>query len=243
MDVAGLHAAYGIGLLITVVALAAAWWSMPQPPTGRSAVVDVPGAALLGAGLLSLLLAISQTRIWVNNSALAGALLAAATLLICLWVYRENRCATPLVNLALLRHPAVAGVNIVMLLGGIGMYLLLSLVTRYVQTPQSTGCGFGVGVFSAAMPAAILAVTPPEETSSAMSFNQVIRRRAVVDCLPREAGIAGAARVNQVNPDALGHSGSRTATGNYRPFRHRLGTNRSVLPGTKRAAEVEASGV
>ncbi len=246
VDVAGLHAAYGLGLLITVVALAAAWWSVPQPPTGRSSAVDVPGAALLGAGLLSLLLAISQTRIWINNSPLAGMLLAAATLLICLWVYREYRCVTPLVNLALLRHPAVAGANIVMLLGGIGMYLLLSLVTRYVQTPQSTGYGFGVdvfvaglvlvpfsilgflggrlvhplrnwlapatvlaaggmavlsaltlfalsrshlwlsftvmgmlglgvGVFSAAMPAAILAVTPPEETSSAMSFNQVVR--------------------------------------------------------------------
>ncbi len=35
--------------------------------------------------------------------------------------------------------------------------------------------GLGVGVFSAAMPAAILAVTPAEETSSAMSFNQVVR--------------------------------------------------------------------
>ena len=35
--------------------------------------------------------------------------------------------------------------------------------------------GFGVGTFSAAMPGVILAVTPPGETSSAMSFNQVVR--------------------------------------------------------------------
>ena len=35
--------------------------------------------------------------------------------------------------------------------------------------------GFGVGMFSAAMPGVILAVTPPGETSSAMSFNQVVR--------------------------------------------------------------------
>ena len=149
-------------------------------------------------------------------------------------------------DLTLLRNPAVAGANAVMLLGGVGMYLLLSLVTRYVQTPATAGYGFGVnlfvaglvlvpfsvlgflggklvrplrarlapaavlatggtavlaalvlfalargelwlsfvvlgvlglgvGVFSAAMPAAILAVTPPAETSSAMSFNQVVR--------------------------------------------------------------------
>lgn len=35
--------------------------------------------------------------------------------------------------------------------------------------------GFGVGSFSAAMPAVILAVTRKSETSSAMSFNQVVR--------------------------------------------------------------------
>jgi hypothetical protein len=35
--------------------------------------------------------------------------------------------------------------------------------------------GLGVGIFSAAMPGTILAVTPAGETSSAMSFNQVGR--------------------------------------------------------------------
>lgn len=35
--------------------------------------------------------------------------------------------------------------------------------------------GFGVGAFSAAMPAVILTVTPIGETSSAMAFNQVVR--------------------------------------------------------------------
>ncbi|SEK68289.1 MFS transporter [Nonomuraea pusilla] len=245
-DVAGLRAAYGLGLLITVAALAAAWWSVPQPPPGRSAAVDVPGAVLLGTGLAALLLAISQTSVWTRRPELAVALLAAAAVLVAAWVRRERRCAAPLVDLALLRDPAVAGANAVMLLGGVGMYLLLTLVTRYVQTPGSAGHGFGVdvfvaglvlvpfsalgfvggklvrplrrrltaaavlacggtavlaalalfalargqlwlsfavmgmlglgvGVFSAAMPAVILAATPAEETSSVMSFNQVVR--------------------------------------------------------------------
>jgi predicted MFS family arabinose efflux permease len=74
------------------------------------------------------------------------------------------------------------------------MYLLLTLITRYAQTQQSAGYGFalttfeaglvlvpfsvlgyGGGSFSAAMPSVILAVTPAGETSSAMSFNQVVR--------------------------------------------------------------------
>ncbi|GLV75507.1 MFS transporter [Streptomyces hygroscopicus] len=245
-DVSGLRAAYGLGLLITAIALATAWWAVPQPPPGRSVAVDVPGAALLGAGLLALLLAVSRTTLWSENPVLAGALPAAAAVLLAVWVRRERRCATPLVDLTLLRHPAVAGANVTMLLGGVGMYLLLTLVTRYVQTPEAVGYGFGVnvfvaglvlvpfsalgfaggklvppvrkrleaatvlaiggavvlaalvvfalarerlwlafavmgllglgvGAFSAAMPGAILAATPPEETSSAMSFNQVVR--------------------------------------------------------------------
>jgi predicted MFS family arabinose efflux permease len=245
-DLAGLRAAYGLGLLITAFALAAAWWSVPQPPAGRASAVDVPGAALLGGGLLALLLALTRTSAWTDRPAVAVALVAATVVLLGAWVRRERRCAAPLVDLALLRHPAVAGANVAMLLGGIGMYLLLTLVTRYVQTPESAGYGFGVdvfvaglvlvpfsafgfvggklmrrprrrlapatvlaaggiavlaalalfavnrsqlwlsftvmgvlglgvGVFSAAMPNAILAVTPAEETSSAMSFNQVVR--------------------------------------------------------------------
>jgi len=64
----------------------------------------------------------------------------------------------------------------------------------YAQTPHSAGygfglttfvaglvlipfsvLGFGVGSFSAALPGVILAVTPKSETSSAMSFNDVVR--------------------------------------------------------------------
>ncbi|MGW7350496.1 MFS transporter [Streptomyces sp. NPDC054784] len=245
-DLSGLRAAYGVGLLVTVLALAAAWRAVPQPPSGRSATVDLPGAALLGAGLLVLLLVISQSSLWTERPGAATCLLAVSAALLTAWVRRERRSEAPLVDLTLLRHPAVAGANAVMLLGGVGMYLLLTLVTRYVQTPDSTGYGFGVGVFaaglvlvpfsvlgfvggrlvpplrerldatallaaggtvvlaaltlfalardqlwlsftvmgmlglgvglfSAAMPAVILAVTPASETSSAMSFNQVVR--------------------------------------------------------------------
>ncbi|MFJ9130485.1 MFS transporter [Streptomyces sp. NPDC102340] len=245
-DVAGLHTAYGLGLLITTCALAAAWRSVPQPPRGRSTTVDVLGAVLLGGGLLALLVAISQTSVWTDRPAIGASLLAAALVLLGVWVYHQRRCAAPLVDLTLLRRRAVAGANTVMLLGGIGMYLLLTLVTRYVQTPAAAGYGFGVsvfvvglvlvpfsvlgfvggklmpslrkrlaptavlavggaavlaalvlfavargqlwvsfatmgvlglgvGLFSAAMPSAILVVTPESETSSAMSFNQVVR--------------------------------------------------------------------
>lgn len=245
-EVAGLRAAYALGVLVTVVALAAAVLALPASPPGRSAAADVPGAILLAAGLLALLIAVSEPGLWHRHAVLAVALLAVAAALLTGWAAYERRTTAPLVDVTLLRHPAVVGANASMLVGGMGMYLLLTIITRYVQTPSAAGygfgastfvaglalvpfsvmgfaagkltprlngrigpnailavsavvvlfafilfavarasladalvamgiLGFGVGSFSAAMPAVILAVTPPSETSSAMGVNQVVR--------------------------------------------------------------------
>jgi MFS family permease len=208
--------------------------------------VDVAGALVLTAGLLLVLLLASQPSLWSHHRAVAVLLAIVAVLLLCVWIASELRSKTPLVDVRTLRHPAVAGANIAMFVAGIGIYLLLTLITRYAQTPHSAGYGFGlttfvaglvlvpfsvlgfvagkltprvrrridaplllagsavvvgggfvlfaaarsnlaelfvamgvlgygVGSFSAVMPGVILAVTPKSETSSAMSFNYVVR--------------------------------------------------------------------
>ncbi|MFC5910027.1 MFS transporter [Streptacidiphilus monticola] len=242
----GVRAAYGLGLLVTAAALLTAWRSVPEAPGGRSARMDVTGAFLLASGLFLVLFLAGETGLWSRHLALASVLTVAAVLLLCAWTVVELRSATPLVDVRAVRHPAVAGANIAMFVGGMGMYLLLTLITRYAQTPPSAGygfglstfvaglvlvpfsvlgfvagkltprlreridapfllagsavvvgggfvlfagarsnlaelfvamgvLGFGVGSFSAAMPGVILAVTPRSETSSAMSFNYVVR--------------------------------------------------------------------
>lgn len=242
----GVRAAYGVGLFVTVIAFLTAWRSIPAAPEGRSAHVDVAGALLLAGGLFLLLFLASETSLWSHHLAVAVVLAAVAAFLLCIWTASELRSKTPLVDVRAVQHPAVAGANVAMLVGGIGMYLLLTLITRYAQTPHSAGygfglttfvaglvlvpfsvlgfvagkvtsrlrkridaplllagsavvvgggfvlfaaarsnlaelfvamgvLGFGVGSFSAAMPGVILAVTPKSETSSAMSFNYVVR--------------------------------------------------------------------
>nr|WP_240037732.1 MFS transporter [Glycomyces paridis] len=242
----GVRVAYGLGLLVTAIAFLAAWRSIPEAPDGRSARVDVAGALVLAGALFLLLYLTSQKSLWSHHRTAAVILAALAALLLCVWTVSELRSKTPLVGLRAVRHPAVAGANIAMFVGGIGMYLLLTLITRYAQTPHSVGygfglttfvaglvlvpfsvlgfvagkltprvrerieaptllamsaaivgggfmlfaaarsnlaellvamgvLGFGVGSFSAAMPGVILAATPQSETSSAMSFNYVVR--------------------------------------------------------------------
>lgn len=245
-ELGGVRVAYGLGVVVTAVAFLAAVLSVPVAPEGRSASVDIPGALLLAGGLFLVLLLASETSLWTRQLGLAVGLAAVSVVLLAVWTVIERRSTAPLVDVRLIRHPAVAGTNAAMLVGGVGMYLLLTLITRYAQTPHSAGygfglsvfvaglvlvpfsllgfvagkltprlrerigapallaasaivvlaafalfaaartnliellvamaiLGFGVGSFSAAMPAVILAVTPKSETSSAMSFNQVVR--------------------------------------------------------------------
>ena len=67
------------------------------------------------------------------------------------WAVHQRRVAFPLVNLATLRSSAVATAQAAGLISGIGMYLLLSLVVRYVQTPSTTGYGLGRSVVASGL--------------------------------------------------------------------------------------------
>lgn len=150
-DAAGIRAAYGLGLVVTALAFVVAFVVLPQAPPRPGRRVDVPGAVLLAVGLLALLVVISQTELWRDHAAWTAVILVVALLLLVLWAVVETRVEHPLVDIRLLRHPAVAGANLVMFTGGIGMYLLLSVITRYVQTPASTGYGFDLNTFEAGL--------------------------------------------------------------------------------------------
>jgi predicted MFS family arabinose efflux permease len=242
----GLRVAYGFGAALTVMALAVAVKAIPPSPQKRSTGIDVPGALLLAVALSLVLILVSETALWTSPPWAVGTLATVAVVSAGMWVRVELRSSAPLVDLRLLRHRAVVGANGAMFLGGIGMYLLLTIVTRYAQTPSGAGygfgldvfmaglilvpfsmfgflggklaprvlrrvgpgsaltvsalivlvslalfagtrasvvelcavmaiLGFGVGSFSAALPAVVLPVVPSEETSSVMSINQVVR--------------------------------------------------------------------
>jgi predicted MFS family arabinose efflux permease len=124
---------------------------MPAPPPGRSARIDIPGAALLAGGLILVLLAVSETSLWSGQRVLAVTLTVAGLILLAGWAAYEMRAAAPLVDVRLVRHRAVAAANAAMLTGGAGMYLLLTLLVRYAQTPHSAGYGFGLTTFEAGL--------------------------------------------------------------------------------------------
>ena len=149
VQVGGLAAAFWFGAAMSASALIAAYVFVPastvRQPVGR----DVTGAVLLAAALVFLLLAISEGPVWGWASAATVSFFGAAVALALGWVFTELHAADPLVNLDLLRSRTVQTADVTALLAGVGMYLLISLVTRFMQTPRSSGYGLGSTVLIA----------------------------------------------------------------------------------------------
>ncbi|UGS35255.1 MFS transporter [Capillimicrobium parvum] len=150
-DGLGLSAAFWFGAVVGGLALAATLAVVPRSSDGHGARLDIAGAALLSLGLVALLLAIAEGGTWSWSSPAVVALLAGAVLLLGAWVFQQLRCSAPLVELRLLRHPSVLTGNAVGLVQGVAMYINISTVIAYVQTPTAAGYGFGASVVVAGL--------------------------------------------------------------------------------------------
>lgn len=171
----GMSAAFWFGALVSALAFTLAAMVLPASPDRPARDLDVAGAVLLGLTVAGLLLVLSQGQSWGWTSTRLSTVAAASLALLAVWVARELRARHPLVDLRLLRHRSVLAANVTVLLVGVGIYPLLSLVVRLVQTPTGAGYGFGGSVvlaglmlvpFSIASFAASKAVGPASRRTS-----------------------------------------------------------------------------
>ncbi|MGV9415325.1 MFS transporter [Nocardia sp. NPDC003693] len=111
-----------------------------EGPSGR---FDVPGAVLLGAGLIALLLPVSKGAAWGWNSPLTLGLFTASAVALLVWGWWELRAGEPLVDLRVTARPQVLVTNIASAAIGVGMYSLQLSVPQLLQLPASLGYGLG----------------------------------------------------------------------------------------------------
>ncbi|MEK0099151.1 MFS transporter [Streptomyces sp. A475] len=124
---------------------------VPESPTRGTGRVNWLGSVLLSGWLVALLLPISQATSWGWASIKVVGLLAAAVVLFAAWVLSEARSASPLIDLRVMRLPAVWTTNTAALLFGAGMYAVWSFLPGFAQTPSSAGYGFGASVTGAGL--------------------------------------------------------------------------------------------
>jgi predicted MFS family arabinose efflux permease len=133
-------------MLLTGVAALAAWLFVPASPVRTEGRIDLRAAALLSGWLVCLLLPVSQGRDWGWASPLTVGLLVASAVLCALWVRTELRSDAPLIDMGMMRLPAVWTTNLVSLLFGVGMYAGYAFLPQFLQTPERAGYGFGASV-------------------------------------------------------------------------------------------------
>lgn len=67
-------------------------------------------------------------------------------MLLVAWVLAESASAHPLIDMNIMRIPTVWTVNVAALFVGMGMYSMFAVLPPLLQTPRSTGYGFGASV-------------------------------------------------------------------------------------------------
>jgi MFS family permease len=147
----GVHAGFWFGAIISALALTGAALVVPHAHGREKRPLDALGAVLLGVALAVLLLVLSEGESWGWASARLLGLTAVALLLLAGWTAHELRTAHPLVDLRTLRNRAVLTADVCGLIAGVAMYMLMSMVTRFVQTPGAAGYGFGASVLVAGL--------------------------------------------------------------------------------------------
>ncbi|HEX2744562.1 MAG TPA: MFS transporter [Streptosporangiaceae bacterium] len=137
--------------IVTVIAAAAAVLFVPRSPTRSPGTISWLPAILLSGWLVLLLVPLSEASDWGWASPTVIGLLAGAVVLAAAWVRSELRAATPLIDMNMMRLPAVAANNLVALLIGVGLYAMFAFLPEFVQTPSSAGYGFGAGITSSGL--------------------------------------------------------------------------------------------
>jgi MFS family permease len=112
-----------------------------ESPVRADMRLDVGGAALLGLGLLALLLAISRGSTWGWTSGRTLATFGAALALLAAFAVVEDRVRQPLVNLGLVVTRPFASANVCVVAFGYSFFIAVFVIPQIAAAPESTGYG------------------------------------------------------------------------------------------------------
>jgi MFS family permease len=147
------------GLLVDAFSPAAVFWFLlafatligiavvvlvRESPVRADVRLDAGGAALLGSGLLALLLGISRGSTWGWLSTQTVLTLMAALVLLAAFAVVEGRVRQPLVDLALVVRRPFVSANLCAFAFGYGFFLAVLAIPLIAAAPKATGYGLGL---------------------------------------------------------------------------------------------------
>ncbi|CCH87692.1 Major facilitator superfamily MFS_1 (fragment) [Modestobacter italicus] len=119
------HALFWICVAGGVIALVGIRLAVVEPPRVATGRLDLGGTALLAAALVALLLPLAQATTWGWGDPRTLGLLAAAVVLLVVFVLVERRTASPLVDLVTNARPALLLTNVASICVGFALFASL----------------------------------------------------------------------------------------------------------------------
>ncbi|WP_306208658.1 MFS transporter [Actinoplanes sp. RD1] len=142
---------FWIPMAVVVVVTAVAWRVVPPSPVRMPGRLNWVSAVLLSGWLVALLLPLSKGSTWGWGDTRTLGLLGAAAVLFAGWLVAELRSANPLIDMRMMRLPAVWTTNLVALLFGAAMFGIFAFLPQLLQVPAASGYGFGATVTTAGL--------------------------------------------------------------------------------------------
>ncbi len=148
-----------VGAVIGLLGMGLVRAIVPPSPTRARASLDIPGALLLSAGLICVLVALTQSRAWGWGSPRQIGLIGVGAAVLVLWGWIESRTAQPLVNMRMLSRRPVLFTNLAALFCGFTMYAIFTVLPLFAQMPSGLPAearelvtyGFGASVTVSAL--------------------------------------------------------------------------------------------
>jgi predicted MFS family arabinose efflux permease len=140
------HTMFWLTSALGALGVSGVWWAVKESPVREPGRFDVTGALGLAAGLVCLLLGVSQGGQWGWSSTRVVGLFLAAVVVLGLWWWQQLRTERPLVDLRLVSRPRVGLSHVAALLTGFAFYANSLVTAQLVQAPKATGYGLGLSI-------------------------------------------------------------------------------------------------
>jgi MFS family permease len=143
---ADFHLLLWINAAMGAVAFLGIYLAVPEPPGRSGGRLDLTGSVLLAAGLVCLLLPLSQGGEWGWTDPKTTTLLTAAAVILAVFGATQTRIGQPLVDLKALRSRPIVLVNLASICFGFALFASFIGSASYVESPQASGYGFGASL-------------------------------------------------------------------------------------------------
>jgi EmrB/QacA subfamily drug resistance transporter len=127
------HWIFYVNVPVGLLGLALAPFVLTESRDAQAKSYDVPGAALVTGGLVTLVYAITQANNYGWSSLATIGLFTASIALLAAFVVWEQRTAEPLMRFGILRLRTVSGANVAGLVLGTALFGMFLMLTLYMQ--------------------------------------------------------------------------------------------------------------